>query len=230
MRRPKTPLKLELPLIVFLGFFWMAVWQSFTIGTFILGAVYGAIVVRVFYLPPLRRSGRINLFWGLVQLLRFLGKMFLASFQVAWLAVVKGPRIRNSIIAIQLRSHDDLIITLTGHFLALVPGSLVVDVDRTTATLYLHVINISDDAAVEAIRADAMRTENLFIRTIGGRSDLAVVKAESRLQRTAGLTKAERETPAARGTRAPGARMPRLPQGAADSAAGEDSPGRQEAP
>lgn len=224
MRRPRTPLRLEMPLIAFLAFLWMAVWRDFTLGTLLVGLVLGTVIVRVFYLPPLRRSGRINLFWGLVQLLRFLGKMFLASFQVAWLAVVKGPRIRNSIIAIQLRSHDDLIITLTGHFLALVPGSLVVDVDRTTATLYLHVINISDDAAVEAIRADAMRTENLFIRTIGGRSDLAVVKAESRLQRTAGLTKAERETPAARGTRAPGARMPRLPQGAADS------PGRQEAP
>lgn len=224
MRRPKTPLKLELPLILFLGFFWMAVWQSFDIGTFILGVVYGTIVVRVFYLPPLRRSGRINPFWGLVQTARFLGKMLIASFQVSWLVVVKGPRIRNSIIGIQLRSHDDLITTLTGHFLALVPGSLVVDVDRTTATLYLHVINITDDAGAEAIRADAMRTEKLFIRTLGNRSDLAVVKAESRLKRTAGLSKAERETPVAPGTRSPGARLPQLPEHASDL------PGRQEAP
>lgn len=208
MRRPKTPLKLELPLILFLGFFWMAVWQSFELGTFILGVVYGAIVVRVFYLPPLRRSGRVNIFWALVQATRFLGKMVVASFEVSWLAVVKGPRIRNSIIAVQLRSHDDLIITLTGHFLALVPGSLVVDVDRTTATLYLHVMNITDDAGAERIRADALRTEKLFIRTIGNRSDLAAVRAESRLGREAGLSKAERQAPITGAGRAPGARLP----------------------
>lgn len=33
MRRPKTPLKTELPLIAFLGFVWMALWQQFDLGT-----------------------------------------------------------------------------------------------------------------------------------------------------------------------------------------------------
>ncbi|WP_235928551.1 Na+/H+ antiporter subunit E [Nesterenkonia haasae] len=195
MRRPKTPLMLDVPLILFLGVFWMAVWQSFEIGTFLIGVVYATIIVRVFYLPPLRGTGRVNLFWGAVFLARFLFKMVLASFQVSWLAVVRGPRIRNSIIAIQLRSHDDLIITLTGHALALVPGSLVLDVDRTTATLYLHALNVTDDHAAEKIRQDALRTEALLIRTGGSRSDLAVVKAETRLGRVAGLSKTQRDTP-----------------------------------
>lgn len=195
MRRPKTSLRLELPLILFLGFFWMAVWQSFELGTFIIGLVYAVIIVRLFYLPPLRGSGRINLFWGLVFLVRFLGKMVYASFQVSWIAVVKGPRVRNSIISIQLRSHDDLIVTLTGHSLALVPGSLVIDVDRTTATLYLHALNVTDDTDAERIRQDALRTEALIIRTCGNRSDLAVVKAERRLGRIAGFSKTERDAP-----------------------------------
>ena len=224
MRRPKTPLLLDLPLIIFLGVFWMAVWQSFDLGTFILGMVYGAVIVRVFYLPPLRRSGRINIFWALVQALRFLGKMVVASFQVSWLAVVKGPRIKNAIIGIQLRSHDDLLITLTGHFLALVPGSLVVDVDRTTATLYLHVINVYNDAEADGVRRDALRTEALFIRALGARSDLAVVKAEARLKRTAGLTKSEREAPVTRGGRGPGASLPRLPERAAGQVEAEEAP------
>ncbi|WP_243729043.1 Na+/H+ antiporter subunit E [Nesterenkonia sphaerica] len=195
MRRPKTPLLVELPLILFLGLFWMALWQSFDVGTFLIGVVYGTIIVRVFYLPPLRGTGRVNPFWGLLFLLRFMTKMVLASFQVSWLAVVKGPRIRNSVIAIQLRSHDDFLITLTGHALALVPGSLVLDVDRTTATLYLHALNVTDDHAAEKIRQDALRTEALLIRTLGSRSDLAVVRAEARLGRVAGLSKAQRDTP-----------------------------------
>ncbi|PRZ17621.1 Na+/H+ antiporter subunit E [Nesterenkonia sandarakina] len=195
MKRPKTPLKLELPLICFLGFFWMAIWQDFTLGTFLIGAIYATIIVRVFYLPPLRGSGRLNLWWGLVFTLRFLVKMIAASFQVSWIAVAVGPKVKNSIISVQLRSHDDLIVTLTGHALALVPGSLVLDVDRTTATLYLHALDVDSDEDAERIRQDALRTEALIIMTCGNRSDVAVVKAEKRLGRMSGFSKTERDAP-----------------------------------
>ncbi|NLS09377.1 Na+/H+ antiporter subunit E [Nesterenkonia sp. MY13] len=205
MRRPRTPLKLELPLILFLGVFWMAVWQSFDLGTFIIGVVYGTIAVRVFYLPPLRGTGRINPIWLLVLVLRFLGKMVYASFQVSWIILVKGPRVRNSIISIQLRSHDDLMITLVTHHLGLVPGSVLLDVDRTTATLYLHALNVTDDYRAEKIRQDALRTEALLIRALGNRSDLAVIKAERRLGRMAGFSKTERESPIPAHSNAPAA-------------------------
>ncbi|GAA1183653.1 Na+/H+ antiporter subunit E [Nesterenkonia xinjiangensis] len=193
MKRPRTPLPLELPLIAFLSFLWMALWQDFTLGTLIVGAVLGTAVVRLFYLPPLRGSGRINIWWVLVFTLRFLAKMVAASFQVAWIAVVRGPKVRNSIISVQLRSHDDFIVTVTGHALALVPGSLVIDVDRTTATLYLHCLNVTDDHDAERIRQDALHTEALVLRSCGNRSDLAVVKAEKRLGRVSGFSKTERD-------------------------------------
>jgi len=195
MKRPKTPLKLELPLIAFLGFFWMAIWQDFTFGTLIIGIVYATIIVRVFYLPPLRGSGRLNPFWALVFTVRFLGKMVAASFQVSWIATVVGPRVKNSVISVQLRSHDDLMVTLTGHALSLVPGSLVLDIDRTTATLYLHALDVTSDEDAEKIRQDALKTEALIIRTCGSRSDLAVVRAETRLGRVSGFSKTEREAP-----------------------------------
>lgn len=195
MKRPKTPLKLELPLIAFLGFFWMAIWQDFTLGTLLIGVVYATIIVRLFYLPPLRGSGRLNPLWGLVFAARFLMKMIAASFQVSWISIVVGPKVRNSIISVQLRSHDDLIVTLTGHSLALVPGSLVLDVDRTTATLYLHTLDVKSDEDAEKIRQDALKTEALIILTCGNRSDVAVVKAEKRLGRMSGFSKTERDAP-----------------------------------
>lgn len=202
MRRPKTPLKAELPLIVFLAVLWMAAWQSFTLGTFILGLVYSTIIVRVFYLPPLRGSGRFNPLWALVFSVRFLWKMTAASFHVAHLVFTQGPKVGGSITSVQLRSHDDFIVTLVGHALALVPGSLVLDVDRTTATLYLHCLDVRDDDDAERIRRDALRTESLMIRTLGNRSDLAVVKAEKRLGRVSGLSRDERGRPVERRHRA----------------------------
>ncbi len=203
MKRPKTPLKIELPLILFLSVLWMSVWESFTIGTFLIGLAYATFVVRMFYLPALRGTGRVNVFWATVYALRFLLKMTFASFQVAWMAVVKGPRVRNSIVAVQLRSHDDLIVTLTSHTLALIPGSLVVEVDRTTATLYLHALDTTTQEQIDALKRDALRTEALMIRSCGNRSDNALVKAEHRLGRSAGLTPEERRRPV------PGAVAPR---------------------
>lgn len=195
MRRPKTPLKMELPLIAFLGFVWMALWQDFSLGTLLIGLVYGMIIVRIFYLPPLRGTGRINPFWGLLFAVRFVAQMVMASFQVSWLVVARGPKVRNRVISVQLRSHDDLMVTLVGHAIALVPGSLVLEVDRTTATLYLHCLSVTDDRNAEKIRQDALRTEALLIRTCGNRSDLAVVKAERRLGRVSGFSKTEQDMP-----------------------------------
>lgn len=192
-RRARTPLRVELPLIGFLTAFWMIIWRWWEPGGIITGFLVAVVVVRLFPLPPLRGSGRFNIYWALVFAVRFLGQMVMGSLTVTWIILTKGAKVHNSIISIQLRSHDDLIVTFTGHALALVPGSLVVEVDRTTATLYLHTIDVTDENDAEAIRQDALRTEALLIRAAGNRSDNAVVKAERRLGRTAGFSKAERD-------------------------------------
>lgn len=191
MRRPRTPLRLEMPLIAFLTFLWMAVWRDFTLGTLLVGLVLGTAIVRVFYLPPLRGTGRFNLFWWVVFAGRFLGRMVFASFQVAWLAVVRGPRVRSAIVAVQLRSHDDFLVTMVGHAVVLVPGSLVLDVDRTTTTLYLHCLDFRGPEDADRVRRSVLRDEALLIRAGGTPSDLAGIRAEKRLGRTPGLSPAE---------------------------------------
>lgn len=191
MRRPRTPLRLEMPLIAFLAFLWMAVWRDFSFGTLLVGLVLATAIVRVFYLPPLRGTGRFNLFWWAVFAGRFLGRMAVASFQVAWLAVVRGPRVRSAIVAVQLRSHDDFLVTMVGHAVALVPGSLVLDVDRTTTTLYLHCLDFRGPQDIEQVRRSVLRDEALLIRAGGTPSDLAGIRAEKRLGRTPGLSPAE---------------------------------------
>ncbi len=68
----------------------------------------------------------------------FLAKVVAASFQVLYLAVARGPKVINAVVAVPLRSHSDLMVTATGHVISLIPGSLVVEVDRSTSTLYIH--------------------------------------------------------------------------------------------
>jgi multicomponent Na+:H+ antiporter subunit E len=177
LNRPRTPLWVELPLLIWLVLVWGALWRDFSPGNLIFGGMIALVVVNLLYLPPVELSGRFNPWYALLFAVRFLGQLFTASFQVMALAVLRGPRIRNAVIAVRLRSHEDFLVTATGHALSLIPGSLVVEVDRSTSTLYLHVLNINSPEQARRFKEEVLRTEAWLIRIMGTREDLALVRA-----------------------------------------------------
>jgi multicomponent Na+:H+ antiporter subunit E len=172
----RIPFWSQWPILLGLTLTWGALWQDFSPGVLLAGVLFSVLILWFYRLPRVRFSDRFNLWYTLVFTVRFLGHVVTASISVAWDAITKGPNIVNSVVAVQLRSHDDLIVTLTGHALALVPGSLVIDVDRPSSTLFLHVLNAEDSQAVEGFRSQALETEAAIIRAIGTRADLELVK------------------------------------------------------
>lgn len=169
----------KVPLLIWLVFVWGALWQDFSLGNLVFGALIAFGVSKAFYLPPVELTGRFNVFRAIVFALRFLGEVTVASVQVLYLAVVRGPAIRNAVIAVPLRSKSDLLMTATGHVLSLIPGSLVVEVDRGTSTLYVHALNVSTPEGVEKARAEIQEIEARLIRVMGSREELAALKAET---------------------------------------------------
>jgi len=101
-------------------------------------------------------------------------------------AILVGPRARNAVIGVPLRTRSDLLITATGHTMSLIPGSLVVEVDRSTATLYFHALNIRTPEEAEAFRRAVRRIEAAWIRIMGTREELAALRAERRRGGAAG--------------------------------------------
>ncbi|MDI3330786.1 MAG: Na+/H+ antiporter subunit E [Micrococcus sp.] len=172
----RLPFWSQWPILLGLTLTWGALWQDFSPGVLLAGVMFSVLVLWFYRLPRVHFSDRFNLWHILVFTLTFLGHVVAASVSVAWDAITKGPRIVNSVVAVQLRSHDDLIVTLTGHALALVPGSLVIDVDRPSSTLFLHVLDAKDAEAVERFRQEALRTEAAIIRAIGTKADLQLVQ------------------------------------------------------
>lgn len=177
---PRIPLLKELPLIIWLVLLWGALWQDFSLGNLMFGAIIAFVVTNIFYLPPVDLSGRFNVLYAAGFAVRFLYKLVIASVHVLWLATVHGPRIKNAVVAVKLRSHSDLLVTATGHALSLIPGSLVVEVDRSTSTLYLHCLGVDSQEAAEKVRDDVRATESWLIRMMGTREDLALVRAEQK--------------------------------------------------
>jgi multicomponent Na+:H+ antiporter subunit E len=181
MSRQHIPLITELPLVIWLVIVWGALWQDFGPGNLVFGAVIAYAVVNFFYLPPVELTGRFNVLWVVPFLGRFLLQLVTASVEVFWLAVSKGPELRNAVVAVELRSHSDFLVTATGHALSLIPGSLVLEVDRSTSTLYLHCLNVESEEDAEAIRRDVRATEAWLIRIMGTRADFAAIRAEEAL-------------------------------------------------
>jgi multicomponent Na+:H+ antiporter subunit E len=172
-------LRQELPLLVWLVIVWGALWQDFSPGNLLFGALLAIAVARLFYLPPVELSGRFNVLRAVPFAVVLLGRVVAASCQVFYLAVTQGPKVTNAVVAVPLRSHSDLMVTATGHVISLIPGSLVVEVDRSTSTLYIHGLNVRNGEDVLKLRKDVRDTEAGLIRIMGTKEELAALNREA---------------------------------------------------
>ena len=176
-RRAGSLLRLhELPLLLGLLLTWMLLWREFSWLSLVSGVVVSIIAMRLFYLPPVILAGRFNAWWALRYLGYFLWHLALASVQVAWLAIKPGPPPRTAIIAAKLRTRSDFVLTLVALTISLIPGSLVVEVDRFGSTLYLHVLNTPTQREIRLMRAQIARVERLLVRTLGSRAEVEAMR------------------------------------------------------
>lgn len=167
----------QLPFFLWLVALWMLLWGQFTIIAFLTGLVAAILVTRVFRLPPVELSGRVNLWYGLVFVSAFLGALIKGSLLVAWQVVNPRRYPGVAVIAVPMATNDELILAHTAVTASLIPGSLVIDIDRDESILYLHVIGVNSDADVEAQRRQVQRWERRIVQAVGSRAQLAQVGA-----------------------------------------------------
>ncbi|MEV0327354.1 Na+/H+ antiporter subunit E [Micromonospora echinospora] len=150
---------------------WVLLWGTFTWANLISGLLVAAVLLAVFPLPPVTFAGRLHPL-GLLRFgLRFLYDLVVASAQIAWLAVRFGHEPRSAIIAVPLRVNTDLNLTLTAEALSLVPGSLILEVDRATGTLYIHVLGVRTIEEVEQFRREVLELEERIIAAVGSEDE-----------------------------------------------------------
>jgi len=162
----------QLPAIGALVLLWMLLWGEFSWLNFVTGIAMAVLVSIVFYLPPVQLSNRLNVWFLLLFFVRLIIDIVRASVDVAGLAL--SPRLvtSNAILAVHLRTRSDLILTWTAVATSIVPGSIVVDIDREHSTLYLHVLNMRSAGGLERFRRDVIDTERRIIRAVGSRQDV----------------------------------------------------------
>ena len=180
LKRSQSTFRADIPLIMWLVVVWGALWGDWSVGNLVFGLILAVIVTRALTLPPIKLSGRFNVFHFAIFVITFIWQVSKASFHVFKLALVQGPRVQNAIVGVKLRQNNDLLMTAVGHTMALIPGSLVIEVDRGSGILYFHVLDVSNEEQAEIFRRSALRIEAAWIRIMGSKVDLEKLKQEAR--------------------------------------------------
>lgn len=177
-RRREHRWAVEIPLTLWLMLVWAVLWGELTAKNLLVGLVLSLLVTRALALPPVQLSSRFNVLHAVTLFVTFLWQVIRASFEVMWTVIAHGPRASSSVTAVQMRSHSDLIMTATGSTTGLIPGSVLLEVDRPNAILYFHVLDVHDDEDIEHFRESVRNTEAAWIRMMGSPEDYAALRRE----------------------------------------------------
>lgn len=151
---------------------WVLLWGELSIANVLAGLLIALVAGRFLRMPGVEFHGRVHPVALLYLVYRFAVDLVVASAQVAGLALRRRPP-RSAVIAVQLRSHSDLYLTLTAQLCSLVPGSLVVEAHRITGMLYVHVLDVDTAHGIDAARRHVLDTEARVLRALASDTELA---------------------------------------------------------
>ena len=128
------------------------------LGEFLIGLAIGvplAFAFRRFYATEFALTRSLRVVPAVVfYLLVFLKELILANIDVVYRVLSPSMPIDPDVVAIPLRVETDAAITTIANSITLTPGTLTMDYDAETNTLYVHGITGQNEAALVApIRA-----------------------------------------------------------------------------
>jgi multicomponent Na+:H+ antiporter subunit E len=173
-------LRHQLPQLVWLVLVWILLWGTWSWANLIAGVAVATGVMLLLPLPAVVGGSRLRP----LPLVRFVGH-FLADLvvsgaQVAWRALGPSGVTQGAIVRVQLRTDSDLLLTVLAETISLVPGSLVLDVDREHRLMAVHLLHVDDLADVEGQKADVLATEDRIVRAFGTTEAVAALDAGPR--------------------------------------------------
>ena len=152
---------------------WVFLWGDVSWANVLGGAALGAFVGLAFPLPGTPDTGATFRPGAVLRLLgRFVTDLVLASFQVAWSALVPGRRARGGLVTVRLRTGSELVLAATAALTSLVPGTLVIDLDRSARTVRVHVLDLAGAGGPAAVRDSTLALEARLLRAFAPRAEL----------------------------------------------------------
>jgi multicomponent Na+:H+ antiporter subunit E len=156
---------LRVAVICWLTLVWVLLWGTFSAANILSGLAIALLITWLLPLPAVPVEGRVHPLSLLRLLLTVAYFLVLSSVQVAVLAVRPGPPPMSAVLRAHLSVKSDLVLALAVNIFNLIPGSIVLEIDQTRRMLYMHVLDIGSDRAVDQFNRQVVVVERLLVRS-----------------------------------------------------------------
>ena len=171
----------HLTMLAWLTLVWVLLWGTLTAANVLGGLALGIALLVLLPVDEVPRHGRLRPV-ALVRFLAvFLWELVKASVVVVLQVLRPRAQLRQAVIAVPVIATTDRLLTLVANAVSLTPGTLTLEVDRDTRTMYVHVLNVAGESeGVEDERRAIVRLERLAILAIGSAESRAALAASTR--------------------------------------------------
>lgn len=150
--------------VLWLTVVWVALWGVPTPVTLVGGLLVAVVVLLLFPLPRVQVRFVLRPVATAVLLGRFLYDLVAASLEVSWLAIAHGPQTRGAVMDIELAGDEELLQTITAEMVALVPGTVVIDLEPHQRLLTIHALSVTTLREAQMVRRMVLGQEARVLR------------------------------------------------------------------
>lgn len=160
---PNRGTTVRIGVLLWLTAIWVTLWGDLTVGNVLAGLAVGTLIMLALPLPRVPVAGRLHPL-SLLELIVVSSYYALeSSLQLAWFAVRPSGAPVSGVLRVSLSVRSDLVLVLCCDLLNLIPGTMVLEIDRARCVVYVHVLDVGSEAAVDKFYQTTRRLERLLI-------------------------------------------------------------------
>lgn len=161
----------QLFVLIWLATVYVWLWGDVSAANIVAGLAIGLLIMLALPLPRVHVHGRAHPISILALIVLIAYYALESSVQVAWLAVRPGSPPATGVLRVRLTIQSDLVLVLCCDVLNLIPGTMVLEIDKETRVVYVHVLDVGSDEAVNNFYRSTRRLERLFIASFEREAD-----------------------------------------------------------
>jgi multicomponent Na+:H+ antiporter subunit E len=150
---------------------WMLLWGTVSAANILSGLAIALLITLLLPLPVVPIEGRVHPLSLLRLIVTVAYYLVLSSIQVAWLALKPGPPPVSAVLRAHLAIKSDLVLALAVNIVNLIPGSIALEIDQVRRMIYVHVIDVDSERAVNRFYRQVAEVQRLLVSTFEREAD-----------------------------------------------------------
>jgi multicomponent Na+:H+ antiporter subunit E len=150
---------------------WILLWGTVSAANVVSGLAIALVITLLLPLPVVPIEGRLHPLSLLRLIALVVYYLVLSSGQLAWLAVKPGPPPLSAVLRAHLDIKSDLVLALAVNIINLTPGTIALEIDQVRRMIYVHVIDVGSDRAVNRFYRQIEEIERLLVASFEREED-----------------------------------------------------------